>query len=133
MGQKSEGCAYVFEAELCELGFNTGIQGGGGEGGVEEERNVVLVVVCGELLGRREGRAQDADLRARGLGGVGVGVGVVLATTTVGVDDHQRVAAEPGLLDGALERGVALRLGHVAHDDGSHQHSLNGGSVQKTV
>src|SRR4051794_38541021 len=50
----------------------------------------------------------------------GGGAIVVLAAAAMGVHDDERRAAELRLGDALVDRGLALRLGHVAHDHSSH-------------
>ena len=57
-------------------------------------------------------------------GKIGVGprglLGVEALTTAMRVDDHQGRAAELGLGDRRGQRRLALGLGHVTNNDGSH-------------
>ena len=71
-------------------------------------------MVCGELFGRRERRAQDADLRAWGLGGVSVGIS---ASATVGRGAEKAERGDEGMHEegavgvGRKQRGDLGRLG----------------------
>src|SRR6478735_8789199 len=52
--------------------------------------------------------------------GLGRRVGVEVGSATVRVDDDEFGLAQPGLIDGLLQRCFTLGLRHVSHDDGSH-------------